>query len=157
MVERFPTEAELSKRRLLIELLDSGMVTVQLDPRRDGVDVPTPHKSSAALTLNLSHAFNLDTFDVGAFAIRANLSFGGVRHLCVLPYNAIYAIVSQAEGKHLLFPDDVPVELTAEYGTTPKETETETAAADEQSSFADDPGIKKDDGRVKQPHLRLLK
>ena len=106
MVERFPTEAELSKRRLLIELLDSGMVTVQLDPRRDGVDVPTAHKSSAALTLNLSDAFNLDTFDVGAFAIRANLSFGGVRHLCVLPYNAIYAVVSQAEGKHLLFPDD---------------------------------------------------
>ena len=157
MVERFPTEAELSKRRLLMELLDAGMVTVQLDPRRDGVDVPDVHKSAAALTLNLSHAFNLDTFDVGAFAIRANLSFGGVRHLCVLPYNAIYAVVSQSEGKHLLFPDDVPVELTAEY-----ETDAETAGADavkpqkdtdESKSTSDADG----DEPPKQPHLRLIK
>ena len=94
MVERFPTEAELSKRRLLMELLDCGMVTVQLDPRREGVDVPDAHKASAALTLNLSHAFNLDTFDLGAFAIRANLSFGGIRHLCVLPYLSLIHIPS---------------------------------------------------------------
>ena len=147
MVERFPTEAELSKRRLLMELLDCGMVTVQLDPRREGVDVPDAHKASAALTLNLSHAFNLDTFDLG--------SFGGIRHLCVLPYNAIYAVVSQTEGKHLLFPDDVPVELTADYET--ETAEAESKVPDEPSDPSNATASKKNDVPSAPTHLRLIK
>jgi stringent starvation protein B len=118
MATRFPTEAELTKRRLLNDLLQDGMVTIQLDPRRTGVDVPEGHKSEPALTLNLSLAFNLDVFEIGPYSVIANLSFGGTRHRCVIPYQAIYVIVSQAQGKHLLFPEDVPIELEAQFPIT---------------------------------------
>ena len=156
MVERFPTEAELSKRRVIQDLLQSGMSTIQLDPRRAGVSVPAEYASQAALTLNLSHAFRLDVFEFGAFSIKASLSFSGDRHLCVLPYQSIYAVVSQAEGKHLLFPEDVPVELTGDFLIEDQSAEGETGP---ESNADSDKGVEESGPtpQGKSPHLRLIK
>ncbi|MGC6415925.1 MAG: ClpXP protease specificity-enhancing factor SspB [Bradymonadia bacterium] len=156
MVERFPTEAELSKRRVIQDLLQSGMITIQLDPRRAGVSVPAEYASQAALTLNLSHAFRLDVFEFGAFSIKANLSFSGDRHLCVLPYESIYAVVSQAEGKHLLFPEDVPVELMGDFLIEDQSTEELTGP---ESDPERGQGVEDSDSTAqgKRSHLRLIK
>jgi len=174
MTARFPNEAELTKRRLLNDLLQDGMVTIQLDPRRPGVDVPAAYNDEPALTLNLSHAFNLDVFEVGPYDLTANLSFGGVRHRCVIPYQAIYVMVSQAQGKHLLFPEDVPVELEAQFPgldeveaeSPPDESDPEQArpVTDHDASTGDppaEPSDTKDDNEPPPPpagpHLRLVK
>ena len=155
MVERFPTESELSKRRVIQDLLQSGMITIQLDPRRAGVSVPCEYACQTALTLNLSHAFRLDVFEFGAFAIKASLSFSGDRHLCVLPYESIYAVVSQAEGKHLLFPEDVPVELKGDFlmdEEPDEEMEAQLEAKSDQNGATDTSSE-----RSGRPHLRLIK
>ena len=157
MVERFPTEAELSKRRVIQDLLQSGMITIQLDPRREGVSVPAEYAGQAALTLNLSHAFRLDVFEFGAFSVKANLSFSGVRHLCVLPYAAIYAVVSQAEGKHLLFPEDVPVELMGDFLIEKQTTEEGDPAAELGQAGKADEDDSASKPSTERPHLRLIK
>ena len=111
MTLRFPTAAEVRKRELIAELLDESLVSIQLDPRRDGVDVPAAYRDQPALCLNLSHSFHLDVFEIGRFSIEASLSFGGARYHCVLPYSSIYSIECTALERHYFFPEDVPVEL----------------------------------------------
>lgn len=108
---RFPDSAEREKRARLLTMLDTGKVMVYVDPRRPGVDLPRQFNGQVAVPLNLSHRFGLDVFEVGPLAVRANLSFGGQRHLCVLPYRAIFGLYGHADGSRVLFADALPPEV----------------------------------------------
>lgn len=103
------------KRACLEALLENGMVMVQLDASRDGVDVPPHLAGNATLRLNLSLAFQLDTFEIDDDGVRANLSFQGVRHLCVMPWAAVYAVLQHGTERMIVFPDDVPEEAAEEW------------------------------------------
>jgi stringent starvation protein B len=94
-------------------MLDESMVMVHLDTRVDGVDVPDDLHDDPMLALNLSHRFGLEVFEIGPFGVKASLGFGDSRHLCVLPWAAIWSMTSTAEGKRFVFPDAVPPELMA--------------------------------------------
>ena len=165
MTLRFPTAAETKKRTLISELLEESLVSIQLDPRREGVDVPEAYRGQPALCLNLSRSFHLDVFEVGRLAIEASLSFGGVRYHCVLPYSAIYSIESAALERHYFFPEDVPVELDVGPLRAALEAEVErrTDASDAVSESAgqEDPTDGEASGTETAasgaPHLRLIK
>ena len=162
---RFPTAAETKKRTLISELLEESLVSIQLDPRREGVDVPEAYRGQPALCLNLSRSFHLDVFEVGRLAIEASLSFGGVRHHCVIPYSAIYSIESAALERHYFFPEDVPVELDLGPIRAALEAELEGRpdADDEgsesvgQETATDDRASEPETQGVGAPHLRLIK
>jgi len=109
---RFPDPAEREKRSRLLEMLDQGKVMIYVDPRRPGVDVPVHLRSEVAVPLNLSHRFGLSVFDVGPLAVKASLSFGGQRYLCVLPYAAIFGYVGHADGTRVVFADALPPEVS---------------------------------------------
>lgn len=108
---RFPSPAEREKRARLLEMLDAGKVMVYVDPRRPGVDLPAQFNGQVAVPLNLSHRFALDTFDIGPLAVRASLSFGGERHLCVLPYAAMFGFYGHADQTRVVFADALPSEV----------------------------------------------
>lgn len=108
---RFPDPSEREKRARLLEMLDAGKVMVYVDPRRPGVDLPPQFKGQVAVPLNLSHRFALETFEVGPLAVRASLSFGGERHLCVLPYRAIFGFYGHADSERVVFDDALPSEV----------------------------------------------
>lgn len=108
---RFPSPAEREKRARLLELLDTGKVLVYLDPRRPGVDLPAHLMGEMTVPLNLSHRFGLPVFDIGPHEVRASLSFGGDRHLCVLPYSAIFGLFAHADGTRVVFADALPPEV----------------------------------------------
>ena len=111
---RFPSESERQKRARLIELLDTGVVLVNLDPRVEGADVPTQFRQQPVLGLNLSRRYHLDVFEVGPLAVKASLSFGGDRYLCVLPWTAIFSMSAQADGTSESWPESFPPELLAQ-------------------------------------------
>ena len=46
-----------------------------------------------------------------AVAVTASLSFNGTPYTCTIPYDSIYSLVSQSEGKHYLFADSLPEEI----------------------------------------------
>ena len=146
MPTRFPSEVERKKRSLIQELLQGGLVTLQLDARLEGVDVPPAHKSEMALVLNLSERFNLRVFDLGPLSITASLSFSGEAYECVLPYSAIYSVVSQAEGKHFLFAESLPEEIAVKVSGE--------ALPNADSRDEDEPGP---EPSSPGPHLRLIK
>lgn len=99
-----------SKQELLEALLDRGMVMVTLDARRPGVDVPAQFQNDPRLRLNLSYRFGLP-LEVNPWGVRATLTFGGVPHVCKVPWNALYQLFSHATKDQYLFPADVPTDL----------------------------------------------
>ncbi len=107
---RFPTTEEREKRQKLIELIDQGLIALTLDPRQEEVVVPEHLKKGPRLLLNLSRNFHLPTLEFEPLCIKASLSFGGQRFLCVLPYQAIYMV--QRGEEVYFFPESAPPELT---------------------------------------------
>ncbi len=110
---RFPDPSEREKRARLIALLDEGLVQVHVDARRDGVEVPAHLRDDPMLVLNLSRRFQLDVFEVGPLEVKASLSFGGNRQICVLPWSAVWAMSCDATGERAVFEDAIPPELLA--------------------------------------------
>lgn len=102
---RFPSPAEREKRGKLVELLDEGKVLIGVDATRDGVQLPAHLMERPVVWLALSRRFGLDVFEVGPLEVRANLSFGGVRHLCVVPWAAVFQMTSEATGEEAVFAD----------------------------------------------------
>lgn len=114
---QFPTPEAREKRERLGELLDRGLVSIQLDPRRPGVVVPERFRAQPALTLNLSRRFRAPDLTLAHDAVRVTLSFGGVRTPCELPWSSIFAMVSGVDDEGFLFTDAIPAELAAHLPT----------------------------------------
>ncbi len=166
MQTRFPTPTERQKRARLLSLLDDGMVLVRIDATHEGVDVPEHLRGTPGLALNLSYRFRAPVFEVGPFAVQASLSFGGDRHLCVLPYDAIYLLQSHATGTVVVFPEDAPVpfrdvlrraaaqaEALPDDAPSILETSTEATPSAAKAPKSGDEPASPPQGR---PHLRLV-
>lgn len=112
-----------TKKNVLEQLLDQGMVLVALDARIDGVEVPSHLGRDAQLRLNLSYRFGLP-MTVDDWGILATLTFAGVPFACRFPWRSVFLLVSHVSGQPYLFPDDIPPELlsqaTAEAGIDAK-------------------------------------
>jgi len=101
-----------SKKTVLAELLEQGMVLVTLDARCEGVEVPKHLSDDAQLRLNLSYRFGLP-MKLDDEGVNATLTFAGTPYACRLPWGAIYLFVSHVTGRPILFPADVPSEFAS--------------------------------------------
>lgn len=108
-----PDQKPPSKAQLLNQLLDEGMTMIHLDARVDGVDVPDVFRNDTHLRLNLSWRFGR-TMTVDDDKVIAELTFGGHPHLCVIPFSAVFGMVSHATNRTLMWPEDIPPEVLQE-------------------------------------------
>src|SRR5262245_37036558 len=99
-----------TKKAVLAELLEQGMVLVTLDARVTGVDVPKHLRDDAQLRLNLSYRFGLPMY-LDDWGVVATLTFAGTPYTCRLPWSSVYLLVSHVTGRPILFPADVPPEF----------------------------------------------
>ncbi len=100
------------KRRLFEQLLEQGIATLHLDPRKPGVQVPAKFASQEMLLLNFSYRYNLADFRFDDREVVGTLTFQGVPFRCVLPWQAVFAITNPArEG--LVWEEDLPAEVRA--------------------------------------------
>jgi stringent starvation protein B len=99
------------KKETLLAWLARGVTMVHLDARRPGVVVPAQYTDEAHLRLNLSYRYSIPDLEVGDRDVQATLSFGGRPFHCVLPWEAIFGITSQASGDGQVWPEDLPVEV----------------------------------------------
>lgn len=95
------------------KLIEMGMTMVTVDSRRPGVVVPPAHQGEIQLNLNFSLRFGIEDFRFDDDDVRASLSFGGVPHLCILPWSAVYMIRSHVTDDVAVFPNSLPPELQA--------------------------------------------
>ncbi len=102
-----------SKKDVLLGLLEKTSVLMHLDARREDVIVPRHLKTNPQLILQLG--LNLPVpirdLEVGDDGVRCTLSFQRTPFLCVLPYPAIFAMVSEDGGRAMVWPEDVPAEV----------------------------------------------
>jgi stringent starvation protein B len=138
------------KREVLEELLEAGPVLVQLDARREGVDVPERFLQDARLVLRLGRTLTPPIVDLelGESGLGATLTFSGVAHRCVLPWPSVYAMVSVSDQRRMVWPDDVPAEALAgasDVEPSEQEGETESGRASKRSA------------KKRGNHLKLVK
>lgn len=100
------------KKIVFAELLDKGVVTVHLDPRHSGVDVPTQFRQDEMLRLNFSRNYHVGDFHFDDRQIAASLSFGGLSYRCVVPWRAVFALTDPRQDGQV-WQDDLPPEVRA--------------------------------------------
>ncbi len=104
-----------SKKDVVLALLQGPSVFVHLDPRKKGVVVPSNFRKQPQLVLQLglNMAVQIPDLRVDDDGLTCTLSFSRSPFWCVLPYSAIYALVSE-DGPGMVWPDDVPPEVAAQ-------------------------------------------
>lgn len=117
-----------TKKNVLEQLLDQGMVLVALDARVDGVDVPAHLGKDPQLRLNLSYRFGLP-MAIDEWGVCATLTFAGIPYNCRFPWTSMFLMVSHVSGQPYLFPDDIPAELLTQAATDSATADKERPAA----------------------------
>jgi stringent starvation protein B len=118
------------KKDVLVSLLGSTSVRVFLDPRKQGVVVPSSFTRQAELVLRIGYKLSpkipdLSMTDAG---VSCTLHFNGIPHACTMPFEAIYAVIGDEDGRGVVWPDDVPVE--SQLLSSPKRRQPKLAAVD---------------------------
>ncbi len=118
------------KDEVLLELLRHGSVFVHLDPRLEGVVVPSWLASQPQLVLQLGYdlPIPIDDLEVDERGWHATLSFNRSPFHCTVPWDAVFAVVDE-EGLGMLWPEALPEELRVELQREVGDPEQEAAAA----------------------------
>ena len=99
------------KTRLFRELLADGIVSLHLDPRVDGVQVPARLRKQEWLILNFSYNYNISDFRFDDAGVEASLSFAGQPFPCRVPWHAVFAVTDTGRTRGHVWHDDVPPEV----------------------------------------------
>jgi len=108
--------AQLDKRETFLNLLGEGWVSICLDARANGVELPDHLRAEPRLILQygLNMPVPIVDLEITGEGIRATLSFNRTPHNTFVPWQAVYVIMPTDSGKPaILFAEDVPPELRA--------------------------------------------
>lgn len=130
--EQLPPKKDVARALLL-----RGSVFVHLDPRMADVSVPDFLRGQPQLVLQIGLDLpvpitDLRVDDAGVFG---TLFFTRSPHTCVVPWNAVFALVGD-DGKGMVWPEDMPKEIAAEVESAKPKAELRSI------SFGDKPSIK---------------
>lgn len=105
-----------AKHQFIESLLGTGPVLLHVDARKPEVAVPTHLKQDPKLVLRFGYGLTpaIHDLEVGAEHVAGTLTFGGVPFHCVLPWTAIYAAVSEADQRAMVWHEDVPEAVLAQ-------------------------------------------
>ncbi|MBI4511190.1 MAG: hypothetical protein HY698_16275 [Deltaproteobacteria bacterium] len=100
------------KQSVLRDILEKGPALLQLDARREEVEVPPVHKGDARLVLRVGYGLQPPIPDLAfdSQGVRATLTFRGTPCRCQVPWRAVYAIVGE-DGRGMVWPEDVPPDV----------------------------------------------
>jgi len=100
------------KKDVALALLEGPSLFVHLDPRQEGVVVPKwfTKQPQLVLQIGLNMAIPIPDLRVEEEGISCTLSFNRSPFWCLLPWDAIYALVGE-DGRGMVWPEDVPPEV----------------------------------------------
>lgn len=96
------------KKSIFSEALKTGVATLYLDPRVEGVKVPDRFKGNDMLVLNYSYGYNLEDFQFDDVCVIASLSFNRQPFQCVVPWEAVFGIGNMTDGAYYSFTENDP-------------------------------------------------
>ena len=100
------------KKEVALALLERSSVHLHLDPRVQGVVVPTWLKKGAQLVLQvgLNMPVPIPDLRLDEDGMSCTLSFNRSPFFCIVPWQSVFAIVGD-DGRGMVWPDDVPPEV----------------------------------------------
>lgn len=102
---------ELAKAQCFMAVLDGGVASLHLDPRRPGVQVPARYRDQDWLVLNYSHAYRIKDFAIDDGGVTATLSFGGSPYTCRVPWAAVFGVTDEQRTRGLVWEEDMPASV----------------------------------------------
>lgn len=120
---KIETVPDSEKQSQMLKLLQFGTAMVFVDSRRASVLVPEHLKGDYQLRLNFDYAYEVDDFRVLPDRLEASLSFNHKNFFCVIPFDAIYLMVSHTIHHGVLFVQSIPVEMLEYFATEAKQEE----------------------------------
>mgnify|MGYP000060595619 CR=1 FL=1 len=110
-----------NKEQVMLELLKDAWVYVQLDPRRQGVELPEFLRQEPRLVLQYGYNMPVPIHDlvIDEQGIKATLSFRRVSHSTVVPWSAVFAI-TDGDQRGYLWEADLPADLNLEAELAPE-------------------------------------
>jgi stringent starvation protein B len=151
-----------SKEVVVLKLLEEGDIMLCLDARYQGVTVPREHAQNPALRLILNLNFP-HPIHVTATGISADLSFGGRRHRCYIPMDALWAVFNPQTMQGMMWPESIPAEVQAAmaaqqaHATSSSKPEQPTAPLPFPGKRRQDKPSKDDSTPRQRGHLRIVK
>lgn len=140
------------KIQVVEELIGKGPILVHIDARADEVCVPESFTADPRLVLRFGYDLSppIADLEIDDDALSGTLTFGGVPFTCVLPWSAVYAVVSEADQKGMVWPDDVPSAVLDDM-SAPTDKE-------ERNAHVESPASRPDPDTAKRgSHLKLVK
>ncbi len=120
-----------NKEQVMLELLKDAWVYVQLDPRREGVELPEFLRQAPRLVLQYGYNMPVPIHDlvIDEQGIKATLSFRRVSHSTLVPWSAVFAI-TDGDQRGYLWEADLPADLNLETELAPaRATEAKSTTA----------------------------
>lgn len=104
-----------TKREVAEALLERGSVFVHLDPRHEGVSIPAwlRKQPQVVLQVGLDMPIPIPDLEIDEDGVRATLSFNRSPHWCIVPWEAVFALVGE-DGRGRVFLDSMPPEIRRE-------------------------------------------
>jgi stringent starvation protein B len=104
-----------AKKDVARALLLRGSVFVHLDPRKEGVSVPTRLRlqSQVVLQVGLDMPVPIPDLSINDSGVYGTLSFKGVPFTCSIPWSAVFALVGD-DAKGMVWSTEMPAEIAAE-------------------------------------------
>jgi hypothetical protein len=117
-----------AKKDVALMLLQTSDVFIHLDPRCEKVLVPPhlKHKPHLILQIGLNMPVAIPDLDVGEEGVSCTLSFSRSPFWCKVPWNAVYALVSE-DRRGMVWPDDVPPEVALQFVRDPPPEQAQVA------------------------------
>jgi len=108
-----PTQPLPPKKEVALALLERSSVYVHLDPRQASVVVPAWFKKQPQLVLQvgLNMPVPIKDLQLDDDGMSCTLSFSRSPFFCVVPWSSVFAIIGCDDGRGMVWPDDVPVEV----------------------------------------------
>jgi len=98
---------EVSKRELIAEALEQGMINIVVNATLPKVKLPPDLLGSPGILLNLSWGFGLH-MELTEEAIEAILTFDGKDYLVSIPYHSIF-FLRRKDGTQVIFEQESPI------------------------------------------------
>jgi stringent starvation protein B len=106
-------EERPSKRDAFLAFFGEGWVSIHLDARREGVEVPDEFEDNRHLVLQYGQnmPIPIHDLDVNEKGVTATLSFSRTPYRTFVPWSAVY-IVACNDGRGILYYEDVPEDVS---------------------------------------------
>jgi stringent starvation protein B len=149
------------KPDMIRDYLEEGSVLVHVDARHAEVSVPEHLKDDPKLVLRFGYQLKpaIADLEIDDEGISGTLTFRGTPHHCMLAWPAVYAMVSEADEKGMVWPHDVPEVVLSEMSTDPHgdSGRSEMAPRDSgRSGAAAGAARTSDKGKRRASHLKLV-